>query len=175
MNKFPKIINSRSVRIADSAGGSGFNGHVTACHASFHAHGIDYRPRKFNDFIGSAIYSDTSDNRKNHIFGIDTFGQASGDDDLYGMGIVKGTYAFENADFQIGCSHACCKGPKSAMCTGVGISHDDGIAWSDKAFFREKRMTNAISADIKKIRNAMTMGPVPKNLALKRCLGIFGR
>jgi len=36
-------------------------------------------------------------------------------------------------------------------------------------------MTDAVSADIKKIQNAMSMGPVPKNLALKRGLGVFSR
>jgi len=36
-------------------------------------------------------------------------------------------------------------------------------------------MTDPVSADIKKIQNAMPMGPVPKNLSLKRCFAVFGR
>ena len=136
---------------------------------------VDDRPRKFNNFIGSAIHADAADNRQDHIFGINAFRQGSGDAYFYGLGIVKSADAFKNADFQIGGSHASGEGAKSTMGAGVRIPHNDGMPRPHKAFFREKRMADAVSADIKKIPDLMPTGPVTKNLALKRGLGIFGR
>ena len=61
------------------------------------------------------------------------------------------------------------------MGAGVGIAHDNSITGTDKSFFREQGMADAVSANIKKIFDVMSACPVSHNFGLGGGLGIFGR
>lgn len=60
------------------------------------------------------------------------------------------------------------------MGTGVRIAHDDGVARSDKSFFRKDGVTDAIFADIKKVFYIMSPSPVSEDFSLFSGFGILG-
>ncbi|MPN27987.1 hypothetical protein SDC9_175421 [bioreactor metagenome] len=61
------------------------------------------------------------------------------------------------------------------MGAGVGVAHDHRIARTDKAFFRENGVADAVPADVEKVLDVMTPRPVAQDFALFGGLGVLRR
>ena len=59
------------------------------------------------------------------------------------------------------------------MGTGVAVSHDNGVARTNKALFGEDCMANTIGTNVKEVFNLVTMSPVTEHLTLQGCLGVL--
>ena len=94
LNKRPQIFKRRLIRIANTAGGAGFNSHVAQGHAGIHAHGRDHRPAKFNNLIGGAVNAQPADDRQDNVFGKHPGRQCAGNIDSDGLRRMEGANPF---------------------------------------------------------------------------------
>src|ERR1035437_6196800 len=107
------------------------------------------------------------------VFGVDPFRQCAVDVKFNCFGLAEGTDPFQDADLQVGSADAGGKGTESSVGAGVGVTHDDGVAWTNEAALREEGMADAVGTDIKEIPDLVTAGPVTQNLGLGGCFGVL--
>ena len=171
----PEVLDGGHVGHANPAGAASLDGHVAQGHARFHAHPVDDRPPEFDHPVGRPIDSDLADDEQDDVLGVNSFGQGSGQIDANGRRLAKGADPLEDADFQVGGADAGGKGAECAVGAGVAVAHDHREAWTDVPLLGKYRMTDAIVADVEKVGDLVTAGPVAQHLRLQRGFAVLRR
>ncbi len=170
----PEIIDGGHVGLADTASAAGLDRHIAQGHACLHGHPVDDRAAKLNNPVGCPVDPKLADHVQNHVLGIDSGGQFTRQIDTDRGRLTKGTDPLEDADFEIGGSDAGGKGSKSPMGTGMTVAHDYGKAGPDIPLFGKQGMADAVTADVEKVLDLVTMCPIPQHFGLQRGLAVLG-
>jgi hypothetical protein len=116
---------------------------------------------KFDHPVRGAVHREPPDYFKNDVLGIHAPAELPVDRHPDGRWLTKGTNSLENADFEVRGADARGKRAERAVRAGVAVAHDHGIARPYETLSREKRMADAVFADVEKVFDMCAGRPTP--------------